>query len=116
MCQQHGAGHPGRARAGRSTSSRSTMKKDQIVQSIADASGVSKADADRVLSAVVDTITGTVASGEKIQIPGLGTFESRDRSAREGRNPQTGETIQIAATRVPGFKPAASFKQATAGK
>jgi len=92
------------------------MKKDQIVQSIADASGVSKADADRVLNAVVDTITGTVASGQKIVIPGLGTFESRDRSAREGRNPQTGETIQIAATRVPGFKPAASFKQATAGK
>ena len=91
------------------------MKKDEFVEAVAEATNLSKADAERALSAVVDTITRTVASGDKIQIPGLGTFEPRERSAREGRNPQTGETIQIAATTAPGFKPASAFKQAVAG-
>ena len=91
------------------------MKKDEIVQAVAEAAGISKAEADRALNAVVDTITGQVAAGEKIQVPGLGTFEPRERSAREGRNPQTGETIKIAATTVPGFKAAAAFKQAVVG-
>lgn len=90
------------------------MKKDELVQAVADASGLNKAEADRAISAVVDTVTGAVASGQRVQIPGLGTFEARARSAREGRNPQTGETMQIAATTVPGFKPATAFKQATA--
>jgi len=92
------------------------MKKDELVQAVADAADLTKADADRALSAVVDAVTGAVASGQKVQIPGLGTFEPRERSAREGRNPQTGETLQIAATTVPGFKAATAFKQATAGK
>ena len=64
---------------------------------------------------MVDTITAGVAGGDKIQIPGLGTFEPRERSAREGRNPQTGQSIQIAATTTPGFKAATAFKQAVAG-
>ncbi len=92
------------------------MKKDELVQAVADAAGINKAEADRAVQAVVDSITGTVAAGNRIQVPGLGTFEARERSAREGRNPQTGETIKIAATTVPGFKPATAFKQATAGK
>ena len=92
------------------------MKKDELVQAIADSADLSKADADRALKAVIDTVTGAVASGQKIQIPGLGTFEARERSAREGRNPQTGETMQIAATTVPGFKAATAFKQAVAGE
>jgi len=92
------------------------MKKDDLVQAVADAAGINKAEADRALQAVVDSITNTVASGDRIQIPGLGTFEPRARSAREGRNPQTGDTIQIAATTVPGFKPATAFKNATAGQ
>jgi DNA-binding protein HU-beta len=92
------------------------MKKDELVQAIAESADISKADADRALKAVVDTITNGVAANEKIQIPGLGTFEARERSAREGRNPQTGETIQIAATTVPGFKAATAFKQAVAGE
>ncbi|NYD43680.1 HU family DNA-binding protein [Nocardioides panaciterrulae] len=91
------------------------MKKDEFVQAIAESADLSKADADRALKAVVDTITAGVAGGDKIQIPGLGTFEPRERSAREGRNPQTGATIQIAATTTPGFKPATAFKQAVAG-
>ena len=58
--------------------------------------------------------SNVTAVRDALEIPGLGTFESRERSAREGRNPQTGETMQIAATTVPGFKAAAAFKQATA--
>jgi DNA-binding protein HU-beta len=92
------------------------MKKDELVSAIAESTDLSKADADRALKAVVDAITGAVASGDKVQIPGLGTFEPRERSAREGRNPQTGETIQIAATTAPGFKAATAFKQAVAGE
>lgn len=92
------------------------MKKDELVKAVADASGLSKADADRALQAVVETVTGAVAAGQRVQVPGLGTFEPRERSAREGRNPQTGETIKIAATTVPGFKAATAFKTATAGK
>lgn len=91
------------------------MKKDELVQAIATSADVSKADADRVLKALVDTVTSGVASGEKVQVPGLGTFDARERSAREGRNPQTGATIQIAATTVPGFKAATAFKDAVSG-
>ena len=92
------------------------MKKDDLVNSVAEAADISKADAEKALTAVIEAITSTVAGGEKIQIPGLGTFEPRERSAREGRNPQSGETIQIAATTVPGFKPATAFKTAVAGR
>lgn len=92
------------------------MKKDELVAAIADKAELSKADADRALAALVETVTSTVAGGDKLQIPGLGTFEPRARSAREGRNPQSGETIKIAATTVPGFKAATAFKNATAGK
>ncbi len=91
------------------------MKKDELVQAVAEAAGLNKAEADRAIQGLVDTLTGAVASGQRVQVPGLGTFEARDRSAREGRNPQTGETMQIAATTVPGFKAATAFKQATAG-
>ena len=90
------------------------MKKDELVQAIAESADISKPDAERALKAVVDTVTSSVASGQKIQIPGLGTFEARPRNAREGRNPQTGETIQIAATTVPGFKAAKQLKDRVA--
>lgn len=92
------------------------MKKDELVQAVADKAGINKAEADRALAAVVEAVTGAVAAGDRVQIPGLGTFEARERAAREGRNPQTGETMQIAATTVPGFKAATAFKNATAGK
>ena len=92
------------------------MKKDELVQAVAEAAGLNKAEADRAIQGLVETVTGAVAAGGKIQVPGLGTFEARERAAREGRNPQTGETMQIAATTVPGFKAATAFKQATAGR
>ena len=92
------------------------LNKAELVQSVVETSGLAKADAERAVEAVVAAITTAVAGGDKVVIPGLGTFEPRDRAAREGRNPQSGETIQIAATTVPGFKPATAFKNAVAGK
>ena len=91
------------------------MNKGQLKDAIAEAAGLSGADAERALDAVLDTITKTVAGGDKVTIPGFGTFERRERSARTGRNPQTGAEIQIAASKVPGFKAGAAFKQAVAG-
>ena len=88
------------------------MNKGQLKDAIAEAAGLSGADAERALDAVLDTITKTVAAGEKVTIPGFGTFERRERSARTGRNPQTGAEIQIAASKVPGFKAGAAFKAA----
>jgi DNA-binding protein HU-beta len=92
------------------------LSKDTIVQAIAEDAGISKAAAEASLKATVAAITAAVAAGDKVAIPGLGIFEPRERAAREGRNPQSGATIQIAATTVPGFKPAAAFKTAVAGK
>lgn len=92
------------------------MTKKDLLEAMAGAAGISQSDADKALGALIAAITDTVAGGNRIAIPGLGTFERRERSARTGRNPQTGEEIQIAATSVPGFKPAAQFKATVAGK
>lgn len=92
------------------------MTKDELVQSVADAAGLNNAEADRAIKALATTIRSTVAAGDKVQIAGLGTFEPRQRSARTGRNPQTGETMEIAASTAPGFKAAAAFKVEVNGK
>jgi DNA-binding protein HU-beta len=91
------------------------MNKGQLKDAVAEAAGLSGADAERALDAVIDTITQAVAKGDKVTIVGFGTFEPRERSARTGRNPQTGEEIAIAASTVPGFKAGAAFKQAVNG-
>ncbi len=91
------------------------MNKGELKDAVAQAAGLSGADAERAIEAVLDTITKAVASGDKVTIPGFGTFEKRERSARTGRNPQTGAEINIAATSVPGFKAGAKFKSAVAG-
>ena len=91
------------------------MNKSQLKDAVAEASGLSGADAERALDAVIDSITKTVAAGEKVTIPGFGTFEARERSARTGRNPQTGAEIQIAASTAPAFKAGAAFKAAVSG-
>ena len=91
------------------------MNKRDLVEQVAEKSGLTLADAERALSGVVETIHDAVANGERVTVPDFGTFEKRERSARTGRNPQTGETLQIAATSVPGFKPAAAFKKRVAG-
>ncbi|WP_425308297.1 HU family DNA-binding protein [Ammonicoccus fulvus] len=92
------------------------MTKKELLEAMAGEAGISQADADKALGALVSAVTAAVAKGDRVAIPGLGTFERRERSARTGRNPQTGEEIQIAATSAPGFKPAAQFKATVAGK
>jgi DNA-binding protein HU-beta len=90
------------------------MNKAELVDAIAAKADVTKKEADEVLSALVDVITETVASGDKITLVGFGTFEARDRQAREGRNPSTGAAIQIPATTVPAFSAGKGFKEMVA--
>jgi len=91
------------------------MNKGELVDAIAAKADVTKKDADVILSAALDAILNAVASGEKVTLVGFGTFEVRDRSAREGRNPSTGATIQIPATRVPAFSAGKLFKEKVSG-
>lgn len=88
------------------------MTKLNMVEAIAKKAGVTKAEAARVLDAVVSSVTDALASGEKVTLTGFGTFEVRQRAARMGRNPQTGETIQIAAQRTPAFRAGKTLKDA----
>ena len=92
------------------------MNKGELIDALASSTGESKATVDRVVNGFLDTVEAQVKKGEKVQLPGFGTFERRDRSARTGRNPQTGEEIKIKATKVPAFKPGAGFKSAVGGK
>ncbi len=88
------------------------MNKGELIDAVARNTGESKALAEKMVNETLDVIvTGVVASG-KVSITGFGTFEARDRAARTARNPQTGEEIQVAATRVPAFKAGKSFKDA----
>jgi DNA-binding protein HU-beta len=75
------------------------MNKSDLVDAIADSAGLSKADAGRAVDSFVSTITGALQSGQAVSLVGFGTFSVRDRAARTGRNPRTGETIQIAASK-----------------
>lgn len=86
------------------------MNKTELVERIAEETGFSRRDADEALRAALNAITDAVAAGERVTLPGFGTFERRDRAARQGRNPQTGDTIKIAKSRVPAFKAGATFK------
>lgn len=90
------------------------MNRKDLVETIAQQAGLSSAQADAALTAFVAGVTGAVADGDRVAIAGFGTFEPRERSARTGRNPQTGQPIEIAASVAPAFKPAAAFKQAVA--
>jgi DNA-binding protein HU-beta len=80
------------------------LNKADLVSSVAEKAEVTKKDSEKVTTAVFDVIEEALAKGDKVQLVGFGTFEVRDRAARTGRNPQTGEEIQIAATRVPAFR------------
>lgn len=77
---------------------------------MAEKAGVSKKDADNLLKAFIDTVEEAVKADDKVQLVGFGTFESRERAAREGKNPRTGETLKIAACKVPTFKAGKAFK------
>ena len=87
------------------------MNKSDLVAAIADSSGLTKADAARALSATISAISGSLASGDKVSITGFGSFLVRSRAARSGRNPQTGATIHIAASKVPAFKAGKLLKE-----
>jgi DNA-binding protein HU-beta len=88
------------------------VNKGELIEAVARNTGESKATAEKVVNETLDVIvTGVVASG-KVSITGFGTFEARNRAARTARNPQTGEEIQVKATRVPAFKAGKGFKDA----
>ena len=88
------------------------MNKTELVAAIADKAGIAKKDAEKALAAFVDTISGELKAGEKIQLVGFGTFEVRARAARTGKNPRTGEQIKIAASKNPVFKAGKALKDA----
>lgn len=86
------------------------MNKTELVAAIAAKAGTSKKDSEAMLNAFIEAVEGAVKAGDKVQLVGFGTFESRARSAREGKNPQTGAKIKIAACKVPAFKAGKAFK------
>ncbi|MFL2545905.1 MAG: HU family DNA-binding protein [Candidatus Rariloculaceae bacterium] len=88
------------------------MNKAELVDAVASAANLSKADAGRAVDAVLSSISGSLSSGQQVSIVGFGTFSVKHRAARAGRNPRTGETIQIAASNVPGFKAGKALKEA----
>ena len=88
------------------------MNKTELIAAVAEKANLSKKDADAVLSAVIDSITGALKAGDKVQLIGFGTFEVRERPERTGRNPQTKATITIPATKVPAFKAGQALKNA----
>lgn len=88
------------------------MNKKELISAIADEAEITKTKAEEVLNAMVEAISNTLARGEEVAIFGLGKFEVRERAAREGRNPQTGESISIPASKAPAFKAAKALKDA----
>lgn len=88
------------------------MNKTELVEAIANGSGVTKAAASRVLDTFTQTVIDALKSGDQVVLPGFGSFSTGNRSARTGRNPQTGATIQIKASRVAKFKAGKSLKEA----
>ncbi|WP_424684776.1 HU family DNA-binding protein [Enterococcus sp.] len=88
------------------------MNKAELISAVAEKSGLTKKDATAVLVAIIDTVETTLKNGDSVQIMGFGTFEVRERAARKGRNPQTGEEIQIKASKTPAFKPGKQLKDA----
>ena len=87
------------------------MNKTELIAVVAEKSGISKKDAERVVNAALETITAELKKGGKVQLSGFGIFELKAREARVGRNPHTREAIQIPATKVPTFKPSKVLKE-----
>jgi DNA-binding protein HU-beta len=88
------------------------MKKVELVEAVAEATGLTKADATRAIDATFAAITGALKDGDKVPLVGFGTFAVSKRAAREGRNPQTGETVKIAARNAVTFKAGSALKDA----
>ncbi len=92
------------------------MNKSELVAAIAEATELSKKDAEKALASFVDVVSDELAKGGKIQLVGFGTFDVAERSAREGRNPQTGATMNIPASKAPRFKAGKALKDIVNGK
>ena len=88
------------------------MNKTELVAAVATKADLSKKDAEAAVKAVLDAVTEALADGEKVALVGFGTFEVKERAARTGKNPRTGEAIEIPATKVPSFKAGAALKNA----
>ncbi len=86
------------------------MNKAELIAAISEKAGLSKKDSDSALNATIDAIAEALKKGDKVSLVGFGTFEVRARAARMGKNPQTGETIKIAAAKVPAFKAGKALK------
>jgi DNA-binding protein HU-beta len=91
------------------------LNKGELIESVASATGESKRVVQGILDTTIETVQKQVKKGERVSLPGFGTFERRQRAARTARNPQTGEPLKIKASKVPAFKPGAGFKQAVNG-
>lgn len=90
------------------------MNKTELIAAVAENAGLTKKDTERVLNAAIDVVTAALVKGERVQISGFGTLETRDRQARVGRNPHTKEPVEISATRVPAFKASKALKDSVA--
>lgn len=88
------------------------MRKQDLVNAVKEATSLNKKDAVLAVDAVIEAITDSLRQGESVQLIGFGTFETRNRNARKGRNPLTGEEIMIAASSVPAFKPGKTLREA----
>ena len=88
------------------------MTKAELVVNVAEKAGLDRKKAEKAVTAFVDTVKQALVEGDKVQIIGFGTFENRERSARTGRNPRTGEPIEIAASKLPSFKAGKALKEA----
>lgn len=88
------------------------MNKAELIEAMADSADISKAAATRALDGMVDAITAAMKEGDQVSLVGFGTFSVKERAARQGRNPQTGETIQIKASNIPSFKAGKALKDA----
>jgi DNA-binding protein HU-beta len=92
-----------------------SLNKTQLIDSVAGSTGESKRVVGDVIEAFVDQVQKQVKKGEKVTVPGFGTFSRRQRPARTARNPRTGESIKVKASKVPAFKPGAGFKSYVGG-
>ena len=90
------------------------MNKMELIQEVSERAGLAKKDAEKALNALLDTVADTLASGDKVQLVGFGSFETKAREARTGRNPKTKEPIEIPATKVPVFKAGKALKDPVA--
>ena len=90
------------------------MNKTELIAAVAEKTGLTKKDAERVVSATFETIACSLVKGDKVAVSGFGNFEVKTREARVGRNPRTKETIQIPATKLPAFKASKTLKDAVA--